>query len=101
MSYKEDPKFIELKITFEQMSDKVDHLRKAASCPRNDGNIIVLDNLIISIVEFDSHVKLMMDLYPDYYSECKTTIDRLLASNLDFIQAINNKKLGIISYGSN
>ena len=99
MTYKEDPKFTELKDRFQFLSNEVNKLRSLYS--KNTTNVMVIDMLILSLVTFDDHMKLMVSNFPDYYVDSKQMIDKMFEANDNYIKALNNQKLGMVSYGSN
>lgn len=86
MNWRDSELFQNQKKIFDELAARVEDL--SADLKKYSYNKkTIINHLILAIHKFDEHVLGMIKDFPDYYEECKATIDPLLKSNKDFIIA--------------
>ncbi len=92
MSYKEEPKFLEMKEEFNQMAEKVKNL-SVSSKLESPHKSLILNQLLISLIDFEDHIKDLILLFPTYYQDQKSYLDNLLRANDNFVMAVHKEIL--------
>lgn len=84
--YKNTEEFKNSKTIFNDLAAEVENISNLIKAA--DGNKLPLYNyLIIALINFDDHLKKMIQDIPAYYDDCKEAIDKMFVQNAHFLEA--------------
>lgn len=86
MAYKDTDEFKNSTIMFNTLAAEVENI-SALIKAANDNKLSLYNHLIISIVNFDDHLKKMIKDFPEYYDDCKEVLDNMFVQNSLFMEA--------------
>lgn len=86
--YKDDENFKSDRKTYVSLSEEVKSFHTLSEKTKSSvERLTLLKSLVSALTNFDSHLKMMISKYPDYYTEMKPYLDELLRQNVLFLES--------------
>ncbi len=92
MNYLNSLDFLKDRDTYDDLGSSVKELTNASKADVSPATkISILEQLIVAISQFDSHLRNMIEKYPDYYTDFKDHLDRILKADGGYLLAARNE----------
>lgn len=88
MSFKDHARWAEMRQEFDTLSNRVKELSQIVRMA-ND-KLPLYNQLLLTVWNFDNHLRLMIKDIPEYYTENKEVVDDLLSENINFMTSISD-----------
>ncbi len=93
--------FVEASKTYVALANRIKELLSSLSTVNGDNNkIIVLNQLVLCVNDFDDQVKFMIKEFPEFSKDKKVT-DTLLAENLNLLKVTMEELQKLNKFGLN